>query len=110
VVEALLGLGGGAAASGTTEPYRPHPSLPQTSAAAQRLAARQRAGALQRMAEDMRAGKHLSAADVRQLNRADLTLIKAHGDDGLRALVRRQEEELARASTSGRSREHRRGR
>jgi len=59
VVEALLGLGGGAAASGTTEPYRPHPSLPQTSAAAQRLAARQRDAAVQRMAEALRAGKHL---------------------------------------------------
>lgn len=63
---------------------------------AQQAADRQRAAALDRIAESVRAGESLSAADVRALSRADLENLKDKGDDALRQAIADREKERAR--------------
>lgn len=69
--------------------------------------ARQREEAIDRMAEDIRSGRLLSPADVRNLNHHDLISIKQFGDDYMRQLIEERERERRR-ELGGRERERER--
>lgn len=49
--------------------------------------------ALKNIRDDMKAGKHLSASDVRNLNQYDIEQIKHFGDDGIRQIIEQRERE-----------------
>ncbi len=49
--------------------------------------------ALDHIGRDMKAGRNLSAEDVRQLNRDDFEKVKAQGDDHIKQLVQQREKE-----------------
>lgn len=66
--------------------------------------ARQREESIDRMAEDIRSGRLLSPADVRNLNHHDLISIKQFGDDYMRQLIEERERERQR-EWGGRERE-----
>ena len=58
---------------------------------AQLAAEQQRGEALDHIGEDMKAGRNLSASDVRHLNREDLDKIKTRGDEALKQIVQQHE-------------------
>jgi len=59
------------------------------------VAEQQRGKALDRMRADMKAGRNLSADDVRKLSRDDLEKIKTKGDDHLKQIVQEREQHRA---------------
>jgi hypothetical protein len=59
------------------------------------VAEQQRGKALDRMRADMKAGRNLSADDVRKLSRDDLEKIKTKGDDHLKQIVQERERQRA---------------
>lgn len=61
--------------------------------------------ALRRIGEDIEAGRHLQAEDVRNLTATTLENIKAKGDDYLKEIIRQLEEERRRDRDWGRERE-----
>lgn len=64
---------------------------------AQLIAEQQRGPALDRMGEDMRAGRALSADDVRKLSQADKQKIKERGERYLKELAEQRQQERERA-------------
>ncbi len=60
------------------------------------LSEQQRGEALDHMREDMKAGRNLSASDVRRLNRDDLEKIKTKGDGHLREMIQEREKQRER--------------
>ena len=59
---------------------------------AQLVSEQQRGAALNRIGEDMKAGRNLSASDVKNLSRDDLEKIKTKGDDQLKQIVQEHHE------------------
>lgn len=67
--------------------------------------------ALENMRKDMKAGKHLSASDIKNLNRQDFEKIKHFGDDGMKQIIEEYEREQRRRDREneiGRQRERER--
>ena len=60
------------------------------------LSEQQRGEALDHMREDIKAGRNLSASDVRRLNRDDLEKIKTKGDGHLREMIQEREKQRER--------------
>ena len=60
---------------------------------AQLAAEQQRSVALNRIGEDMKAGRNLSASDVRNLSRDDLDKIKTKGDEQIKQIVQEHEQQ-----------------
>ncbi len=60
---------------------------------AQLAAEQQRGKALDRIGEDMKAGRNLSASDVRNLSRDDLDKIKTKGDEQIKQIVQEHEQQ-----------------
>jgi hypothetical protein len=58
---------------------------------AELIAEQNRGQALARIGEDVKAGRNLSAADVRHLNRDDLDNIKSRGDDHLKQIIQERD-------------------
>ena len=63
---------------------------------AQLTAEQQRGPALDRMREDLRAGRPLSADDVRKLNKEEREKIKEKGEQQLKELIQQRERERSR--------------
>ncbi len=68
-------------------------------------AARRADAALENIADDLKRGDTVSAADIRSLSRGHLQEIAQNGDAGLLALIKRMEEDRERERDPGRGRE-----
>ena len=62
---------------------------------AQLVAEQKRGDALDRIGEDMRAGRNISAEDIRKLSSKDIEGLKSRGDDHLKQLIQERQKQRA---------------